>query len=169
MQCLDAPPALKVQLTTVPQHQFYSAEDPTCTVVSRSGHSRLLYSISVPSLCPSLYTYSIMETGADVSGGRSDAHFDAPVAAPTHSADATSSISNDRHLLTTVNSSSDRTGISSGSICLIPYDRNPRYAHRKLLEEEIQDRLSVPGARVALVGLGGMGYVFVYDGGLLHG
>lgn len=39
----------------------------------------------------------------------------------------------------------------------IPFVRDPDYVHRGPLFDEIQRKLSVPGARVALVGLRGVG------------
>ncbi|KAM0717044.1 hypothetical protein Q7P37_006896 [Cladosporium fusiforme] len=39
----------------------------------------------------------------------------------------------------------------------IPFPRDSDYVHREQLEDEIHEKLSAPGARVALVGLGGLG------------
>lgn len=44
----------------------------------------------------------------------------------------------------------------------IPFSLHPKYVPRKHLEDKIRDMLSVPGARVALVGLHGAGCV-VFD------
>lgn len=41
----------------------------------------------------------------------------------------------------------------------VPFPRDPDYVHRGQIVNEIRRKLSVPGARVALVGLGGVGYV----------
>lgn len=42
---------------------------------------------------------------------------------------------------------------------ILPFDRDPDYVQRASLFEEISVKLSGPAARVALVGLGGVGYV----------
>jgi hypothetical protein len=44
----------------------------------------------------------------------------------------------------------------------VPFSLHPKYVPRKHLEDKIRDMLSVPGARVALVGLHGAGCV-VFD------
>jgi len=41
---------------------------------------------------------------------------------------------------------------------ILPFDRDPDYVQRGSLLEEIGVKLSRPAARVALVGLGGVGY-----------
>lgn len=149
---------------------FHSPEAPTCTAVFTSVYSYLLYIVSASSsLCLPFLTYSVMEAGADRTSGRSKAQLGGPATTLMHSAGGTSNIASHGKSLTIIELLSDRTEISSASLCTIPFARNPHYAHRKSLEKEVQDRLSVPGARVTLVGLGGMGYVLIVDGGLLHG
>ena len=44
----------------------------------------------------------------------------------------------------------------------VPFSLHPKYVPRKHLEDKLRDMLSVPGARVALVGLHGAGCV-VFD------
>ena len=39
----------------------------------------------------------------------------------------------------------------------VPFSRDPDYIHRGVLVDELYTKLSVPAARVALVGLGGIG------------
>jgi hypothetical protein len=39
----------------------------------------------------------------------------------------------------------------------VPFSRDPDYIHRGVLVDELYKKLSVPAARVALVGLGGIG------------
>lgn len=40
----------------------------------------------------------------------------------------------------------------------VPFPRDPDYVHRDPLFDKLQRKLSVPGSRVVLVGLGGVGY-----------
>jgi len=41
----------------------------------------------------------------------------------------------------------------------VPFRRDPDYVDRGSLLDEIYEKGTTPGARIALVGLGGMGYV----------
>ena len=47
---------------------------------------------------------------------------------------------------------------SPNPLSTVPFPRDPDYIHRGSLIDEIHEKLSVPAARVALVGLGGVGY-----------
>jgi hypothetical protein len=47
--------------------------------------------------------------------------------------------------------------VSPGPFSTVPFPRDQDYVRRGPLIEQIQTKLSVPGARVALVGLGGVG------------
>ncbi|KAM0714640.1 hypothetical protein Q7P37_009938 [Cladosporium fusiforme] len=52
---------------------------------------------------------------------------------------------------------SDRPGTPPPPLSTVPFPRDPDYIHREQLVTKIRHKLSVPGARVALVGLGGVG------------
>lgn len=55
------------------------------------------------------------------------------------------------------NTTSDRHEAPSGPISTVPFPRDPDHVHRGPLVDDICEKLSVPAARVALVGLGGVG------------
>lgn len=42
----------------------------------------------------------------------------------------------------------------------VPFPRDTDFVKRGLLSDEIHERMSAPGGRLALYGLGGVGYVF---------
>jgi hypothetical protein len=52
----------------------------------------------------------------------------------------------------------DLADVPPSPLSTVPFPRDPDYVRRSLLIEQIHTKLSVPGARVALVGLGGVGY-----------
>jgi hypothetical protein len=49
------------------------------------------------------------------------------------------------------------TEASPDPLSTVPFPRDPDYVRRDALIEQLHAKLSVPGARVALVGLGGVG------------
>lgn len=51
----------------------------------------------------------------------------------------------------------DREEYPPEPLSTTPFPRDPDYVHRKSIEDEMHTKLSVNAARVALVGLGGLG------------
>lgn len=47
--------------------------------------------------------------------------------------------------------------VGPGPLSTVPFPRDLDYVSREALMDQIREKLSVPAARVALIGLGGMG------------
>jgi hypothetical protein len=53
--------------------------------------------------------------------------------------------------------SSERPETPPSPLSNVPFPRDPDFVKRGLLSDEIHERLSIPGGRLALYGLGGVG------------
>jgi hypothetical protein len=58
--------------------------------------------------------------------------------------------------------SSERPETPPQPSCFVPFPRDRDFVHRGALFDQIRERCAMPASRVALVGLGGVGYVVVW-------